>query len=94
MMRINLGWCGTLIMGAMIMVSMQCLSQETYQQAMLKCSKLPVSQRNLCRMDATNRYRNINPEITDERFYMPPVKRHVHGEIIDFKEIFNGYEEK
>ena len=94
MMQINLGWCGALIVWAMIIVSVQCLGfQETYEQAMLKCSKYKdQSARNICRMDATERYRNVQPEIKDETFYIPKTiqTKHVEGYIIDFKQIFKG----
>lgn len=95
MRQINLGWCGTLVIGAMIIVSVQCLgNQETYQEAMLKCAKLKtMSERNICRMDATHRYRNVEEDVIIELYHSPKIQRHhSYGEIIDFKEVFKDAE--
>ena len=47
---------------------MQCLgNQETYEEALLKCSKLKtMSERNVCRMNVTERYRDFQDTVIDE----------------------------
>lgn len=81
-------------MWAMIIVSMQCLSQETYNEAMLKCSKLKtMSERNVCRMDATERYRNVQEDIIIDLYTIPNKiqRNYSHGEVLDFHEVFKDY---
>ena len=66
--RINLGWSGALIIAAIIMISMQCFgNQETYEQALLKCTQFKtMSERNVCRMHVTERYKSLPDTEMDE----------------------------
>ena len=45
----------------MIIVSVQCLGNpETYEQALRKCAQFKtISERNVCRMNVTKRYKNV-----------------------------------
>ena len=71
-------------MSALIIIYTQCLNIETYEQALQKCSKLNMSERNICRMRVTERYKYVTPAPIKEEIFF--IKRSNNVNLIDFRE--------